>query len=58
MKNVATWTGSAADGYTHTSGAKLTKEGKSWILTFEGKTVKLPKRATFDHAERAMTEAK
>lgn len=49
-----TWTGSAAEGYAHTNGAKLVKSGKTWTLTFGGKVATLPKRATFDHAEKLM----
>lgn len=49
-----TWTKNADGSYTHSFGATLKKVGKDWHLEYKGKTVKLPKRASFDHAERAM----
>jgi hypothetical protein len=51
-----TWTPQASGGYMHTLGAKLSKQGKNWVLEHRGKTVQLPKKASFDHAERAMAE--
>lgn len=51
-----TWKPNPDGGYTHTFGATLKKDGKVWHLTYKGQTVKLPKKASFDHAERAMGE--
>jgi hypothetical protein len=54
LSETATWTDNPDGSYTHTAGAVLRKQAKDWVLTYKGKTVKLPKRATFDHAEAAM----
>jgi phage-related protein (TIGR01555 family) len=43
-----------ASGYTFGNGqAQLVKSGKAWELHSAGRIVKLPKKSTFDHAERA-----
>ncbi len=34
--------------------AKLNKKGRRWILTEGKESVELPKKATFDHAEKAL----
>jgi hypothetical protein len=49
-----TWSKTALGGYVHTFGAMLNKEGKGWVLTYRGQRVDLPRKASFDHAERAM----
>ena len=49
-----TWTKNSDGSYSHTAGATLTKSGKTWSLTYKGQTVQMPKKASFDHAERAM----
>lgn len=52
-----------ADGYEGEFGghvAKLYKgtgkQKKMWFLDFKGKTVKMPRRASFDHAEGAIKQ--
>jgi hypothetical protein len=48
-----------ADGYewdTSKGMARLFKKGKAWYLSFGGEEVKLPRRASFDHAEGILKE--
>lgn len=48
-----------ADGYewdTSMGMARLFKKGKSWYLSLGDEEVKLPGKATFDHAEGILKE--
>lgn len=42
-------------GYAASDGrAELVKVGKAWLLRAHGTEVAMPRRASFDHAERAL----
>lgn len=48
-----------AGGYeiqTQIGVASLSKKGAKWILTLDGESVVLPRRASFDHAEGILRE--
>jgi hypothetical protein len=49
--------GRGQDGnYSGPDGSRLVREGKRWSLQVDGRTIDLGKKATFDHAERALAQ--
>lgn len=56
MARRPTWKQNADGGYTHTSGHRLTKVGKTWVLaTRAGQRFDLGRKASFTSAERVLT---
>jgi hypothetical protein len=50
-----TWPGSPETGYRLSDGsAELVKRGRAWFLLAGGQEIKMPRRGSFDHAERAL----
>ena len=52
--NALTWLPTEG-GYRLSDGsAELVKRGKVWFLLASGREIQMPKRGSFDHAERAL----
>jgi hypothetical protein len=47
------WKPTGGGNYTHPSGASVSRSGKSFVLSYRGKTVDLGKKATFPRLQAA-----